>query len=175
MKPQEYAPAFFSRMEGEPCLSGSDLIEILQAILEKGVPFRFRVKGFSMSPFIKDGDAVTVSPLGGTLPGLGDVIAFRHKGTDRLVIHRVAIKKSGSVLTKGDNVLEADRPVSRADILGYVTKVERDGKEVSLGLGPERFLIAFLTRTRLLLPLMLPVRRLFRPIITRTRIFRTHE
>jgi len=49
--------------EAELSISGSTLIELLEAVLSQEASFRFQAKGLSMSPFIKDGDMVTVSPL----------------------------------------------------------------------------------------------------------------
>lgn len=167
LKDKTEIPALFIKNECVLSLSGRSLTELLQAVLSKGAPFRFRAKGISMSPFIKDGDVVTVFPLPGTSPGLGDVVAFAHPGTGKLVLHRVVGKRGDSYLLKGDNTSELDGLVPEPNILGRVRKVERDGKAVFLGLGPERSLIAFLTRGGLPFSLLLPVRRLLRPIIRR--------
>lgn len=129
---------------------------------------RLQVKGYSMSPFIKDGDVVTISTIVDSSPGFGDVIAFIHPRTERLIIHRVVGKIGDAFLLKGESALEPDGLIKKENILGLVTKVERKGKKVFLGLGPERFLIALLTRTNLLLPVLRPVWRIFRPIV---RIF----
>ncbi len=146
----------------------SSLPELLEAVLCKGLDCRFQAKGHSMSPFIKDGDVITVSPLNGTSPGFGDVAAFIHKGTGRLVIHRVVGKREDSYFIKGDNASEADGLVQKANILGFVTGVERKGKKVFIGLGPERFLIALLSPKNLLLSVLRPVWSIFRPAV---RIF----
>jgi hypothetical protein len=121
-----------------------------------------------MSPFIKDGDLLTVSPNVCSSPGIGDVVAFIHKETGRLLIHRVVGKNGESYLTRGDNTLEEDGFTYRANILGHISKVERNGKKVSLGLGPERFLIAYLTRKGLLLSFVLPIWRVFPSIIRKS-------
>jgi hypothetical protein len=122
-----------------------------------------------MSPFIKDGDAITVSPKIGCSPRFGDVVAFIHPRTEKLFIHRVVWKRRDAYIVKGENTLESDGLIKKENILGVVTKVERKGKKVFLGLGPERFLIALLTRKNLLLPVLLPVWRIFRQAV---RIFR---
>jgi signal peptidase len=159
----------FSIMKGsELPLSGPALVQLLRAVLGKGVPVRFRAKGFSMSPFIKNEDVVTISPLQDASPTVGDVIAFVFQGTDKLCVHRVVGKEGDGYVTKGDNTTGADESVSKENILGFVTRVERDGKEVFLGLGPERFLIAFLGRRGLLLPLLLPVWKVIRAMIKRS-------
>jgi hypothetical protein len=144
------------------------LPEILRTVLRSGNDCRFQAKGYSMSPFIRDGDVITVSPMYGSPPGFGDVVAFIHPRTEKLMIHRVVWKSRGAYLIKGENTLGSDGLIKKEIILGVVTKVERKGKKVVLGLGPERFLIALLTRKNLLLPVLLPVWRIFRPAV---RIF----
>jgi hypothetical protein len=127
----------------------------MRGVLGKGASFRFRGKGFSMSPFIKDGDILTIVSLQGSRPRFGDVVVFTHPQTGKLIIHRVIGKKAVFHLTKGDNAPEGDGLISKAAILGRVRRVERNGKYVFLGLGLERFIVAFVTRYGLL-PLLNP-------------------
>jgi hypothetical protein len=138
---------------GELSLSSESLTEILKAVLERGAPFRFKAKGSSMYPFINDGDVVTLSRLQSP-PGLGDVIAFRHLGTGKLAVHRVVGIRGSSYLIKGDNVAETDGLIPGENVLGRVIRSERIGREVPLGLGQERQLIAVLSRNGLLFPIM---------------------
>lgn len=63
-------------------------------------------------------------------------------------------RRADSSHIKGDNVPDEAILVPGADILGRITRVERYGKRISLGLGPERVLIAFLSRSGLLLPVL---------------------
>jgi signal peptidase I len=147
-------------------LSGSEALpELVKEILSKGAKCCFQAKGQSMSPFIKDGDIVTISPLTDSSPRIGDVVAFNHPGNEKLIIHRVVKKRNKDYYVRGDNAIEADGLVQGKNILGYVKKVERNGKKVQIGLGPERFLIAFLNRRGLLFPLLSPVWRIIRPLI----------
>jgi len=146
-------------------LSGGEVLpELVKEVVSKGVECRLQVKGYSMSPFIKDGDTITISPVSGSLPRFGDVIAFIHPRTEKLLIHRVVWKSGDTYLLKGEGALEPDGLIKKENVLGLVTKVERKGKRIFLGLGPERFLIAMLTRKNLLLPVLRPVWRIFRPI-----------
>ncbi len=148
-------------------LSGPDLKGLLSAVLAKGAAFRFRAKGASMAPFIRDGDVVTVSPVPGTNLRPGDVAAFTNPQTDRLVIHRIVGTADGSFLIKGDSVREGDVLVPACQVHGRVTRVERKGRNLRLGLGSERILIAFLSRTGLLPILLAPVRGIYRLIVPR--------
>lgn len=171
MKSFDPTPVLFIRKDGEVRLRGTDLIEIIGAVLARGTAFRFRVKGFSMWPFIKDEDIVTIAAAQTGRLRLGEVVAFVHPESQGLVMHRVIGKRGEDYLVQGDNALRQDGALSKARILGRVKKVERDGKGVVLGLGPERVLIALLIRSRFFLS-----RILFRlwvrlsPVIARKRV-----
>ena len=141
------------KMGRELALDGEACIEVLHLTLEKKASLRFCVRGFSMSPFIKDGDIITLSGLSAGRIGLGQSIAFRRPCDKKLIIHRlVKIHKSPQMkyITKGDNAKEPDCPISLGDMLAYVKKVERNGKKILFGLGPERKIIAFLSRQNIL-------------------------
>jgi hypothetical protein len=143
-------PALYSRPGGVVSLSGPALHELLRAVLDRGLPFRFKALGFSMHPFIRDGDVVTISPQpeGGMYPG--DVAAFCLPDRGMLAVHRVVARRGGDYLLRGDNADEADGFIPPVKMLGLVTRVERKGKKVRLGWGPERRLLACLSRWGLL-------------------------
>jgi hypothetical protein len=139
-------------------LSGKALLELMRAVLSQGRPFRFRARGGSMTPFIRDGDVITVVPLQQTLPETGEIVAFVRPPEGRLVVHRVVARQEQAVFIQGDNqcmngFAYADGIIPQTNLLGKVTRIERNGKNVWLGLGPERRVIAWLSRTMLLTPL----------------------
>ena len=151
--------------EKEILLNRQDLVGLVMSASQKGVPISFCAKGFSMSPFIRDCDVITVSPLHDRLPKIGDVVAFRCTSTDRLITHRVIGRKGNYYHMQGDSVPMPDGIVPIDNIVGLVTKLERDGEKVSIGFGPERFLIAFLNRTGVLSNILRPVWTVMRSII----------
>ncbi len=153
-------PALVVRREEEIALSGDSLTGIMMAVLAKGKPFRFRTRGFSMSPFIKDGDVVTVLPLGASGPRVGDVVAFVFPATGRCAVHRVIRRLRGSYVLKGDNAGEVDGAVPRDRLIGVISRVERDGKRVRLGRGLAGAAVATLSRSGLLLKGIGAARRL---------------
>ncbi len=125
-------------------------LELLKAVTERGRPFRFRAPGFSMHPFIRNGDIITIAPLPPGRPGPGDVVAFVRPGTGKLVVHRVVGRTDGGYLIRGDNNDEPDGLIPAESVLGIVVRVEHNGRDVSAGLGCERRLIALLSRPGLL-------------------------
>jgi len=156
LNPREFDPSLFVKRGEEHPLSGTGLLELMQAVLGKGVPFRFQSKGLSMQPFIREGDVVTVSPLRGAGLRVGDVVAYAALEAERVVVHRVIGRNGRDLLIKGDGNAGADGLIAETQILGRVTRVERDGRKVHLGLGPERWLIARLARSGLLWSYLLP-------------------
>jgi GNAT superfamily N-acetyltransferase len=125
------------------------LKDLIQAAIEKDAAFRFRARGFSMYPFIKDRDVITLEPLHRPLKS-GDVVAFRQPHADKLAVHRIVSEKGSSFLVKGDNIPEPDGLIPHEDIFAMAAAVERKGKQVGGGLGSARGLLAFLSRSNLL-------------------------
>jgi len=151
----------------ELVLSGSDLHDLICDVLSKEMPFRFKARGSSMSPFIKDGDVLTICPKRRKFFIKGTVVAYNHRKQNKIVIHRIIGKINDTTELKGDNTVGDADVVNENDILGYVSKVERSGRKTHIGLGPGRILISFLSRRDLLIPVMLPFRKIFYPIVKR--------
>ena len=151
----------------ELALSGRDLGALLEAVVSRGLPFRFRAKGSSMTPFIRDGDIVTVSPMKDGPPRPGDVVAFARAGSQKLIVHRVVRRQEAGWLIKGDSCAVAEGPIPREQVLGRVTRVERGGRRVLVGMGPERMLIPWTTCHPRLLAVLLNLWRAARRIAGR--------
>ncbi|MCJ7644034.1 MAG: S24/S26 family peptidase [Candidatus Aminicenantes bacterium] len=146
----------------ELSLSGESLLGLLEAVLAKGVPFRFRARGFSMSPLIKDGDVLTVAPRGEARLRPGDTVAFINPLNGKPAVHRIIRLDRGFVVVKGDNVAEPDGLVPERVVLGIVTAVERRGKKIHFGLGIEGRMVAFLSSHGLFEKPLSAVKKVFR-------------
>ena len=161
-------PRLISAKAKELSLSGQALLELMQAVLARGVPFRFCARGWSMAPFIQDGDVITVSPLRDALPGVGEVVAFARPGGGNLVVHRVVARRGQGAFVQADGVPHhTDGIIPAQNLIGRVTRIERNGREVWLGLGPERYVIAWLSRTGLLIPLRTWLASRLKPLLRR--------
>ncbi len=152
----------FNTVEEEQSIPGPTFTSLLKGVLGMGASFRFRANGVSMTPFIKQGDLVTLSPYAGSSPRLGDVAAFLFPGTEKLAIHRVVGRRENGYLLKGDNANAFDGVIPPENILARVKKVEREGKEIRLGLRQERYAIALLARSGLLPSLFSPLCKIYR-------------
>ena len=134
----------------EHMISRSSLFIITKAILGKEKAIRFRAAGSSMKPFINDKDTITITPVGEKKISIGDVVAFISPQRRYLMVHRVVGKKGKSCIMKGDNgsIMELVSPYH--EILGRVSKVERNGKTIRGYKTPEKYIIAFLSRFKIL-------------------------
>ncbi len=126
---------------------------LAEAVLEKGVPFRLHVTGYSMYPFIRDGDILTVAPISFADAKIGQVLAGRVPRTQKLIIHRCIGRDGESIRLKGDNLRLSDPPMRAPDVLGCIRRMERGGKTMAFGIGPEGRLIALLSGMNLLWPI----------------------
>jgi signal peptidase I len=146
----------------ELSLSGPELAGLLNDVLQKGAALRFKAAGYSMTPFIKHGDVITVSPCSSTTLRPGDIAAFTDDSGNRLIIHRIVGTRGASFFIKGDNARNPDGLIPGARILGSVTKIERGDRSLQFGLGFERKVIALLSRLRILPFALIPARHLYR-------------
>jgi hypothetical protein len=146
LKSFDNAPRLRVRTEKDLSLSAESLLGLMTDVLAKGRAFRFKALGYSMSPFIRDGDLITVAPLRGRGLRRGDVVAYVRPANGRLAVHRIVGRRESGLIVKGDHETTLDFPIPETGILGVVERVERNGRRRRLGLGPERRAIAFLSR-----------------------------
>ena len=166
MRPGQDEPVYFVRAGNELSLSGAGAARLLKAVIERGKPFKFKARGWSMSPFIRDGDILTLSPVSSLFPQKGDVLGALDPGTDKLLVHRLVGMKNGKYQIKGDSAERKDvRAFGVNRICGQVTRVERNGKPVRFGLGHERRAIAVLSRVPVVMKLVSKALRLIRKIV----------
>ena len=107
-------------------------IHVIEELLGGGHPVRFRAPGGSMHPTIRDGEIITVGPLGQSPVQVGDVVLYRRGRA--AIAHRVIGLQSGGFVLRGDAAHSCDRPIERAQVLGRVVGIERDGRSVGVDL-----------------------------------------
>lgn len=142
-------------------VDSTELADLLRASMADGNTVCFNAPGKSMGPFIRSRDTIFVAPVVKDTIRMGDVIAFVHPESGRVLAHRAVRIAKGRFYSKGDNAsLEGDGWIAFEDVLGRVVRVQRHEKEIRLGLGPERWLIAQLSRTNKLVPMLNFLRRI---------------
>jgi signal peptidase I len=115
--------------------------ELSVGILKAGRSVRFKARGSSMVPLIRDGDNLLVEPVENTSLRVGDILLCSVQ-SDRVIVHRVVkrCKADGKFLLQGDRVPEPDGWIDLVQILGRVTEIERGGVQLHMNEPAARFL-----------------------------------
>jgi hypothetical protein len=106
-------------------LDGEALADIVQDLLARGASVQMVARGGSMSPWIRDGDFLTILPrTTGQEPRRGDVVAFRRRGGERLVVHRLVSRAPEGWIARGDRCDAPDGFIADAALLGTVDQAK---------------------------------------------------
>lgn len=118
-------------------LRDADLLELSKDIFRRGKSIRFQAKGWSMRPFIRDGDFIVVSPIKNSSVKTGHVV-FCITTENKIIVHRVIKKYKKdkdnriTMLIKGDATFSSPEKVEMQNVLGKVVAVERNGRKKRL-------------------------------------------
>ncbi len=117
---------------GEFVLTGDELLKLLNDVQEKGGSLRFKAKGYSMKPSIRNNDIIKVSRVSPQGISKGDIVLYRKNPDSQVVVHRIIKKKGQRFLLRGDNQYESDGWIEQDMIHGVVDAVTRNGKPVNV-------------------------------------------
>jgi len=154
-------------------LSGKHFCSLLEHIeTHPGVSMvKFKGYGQSMTPFIKNGNTISIKLLtvNDTIK-TGDIVAVKPEDKEQIFIHRVITKKENNYLIKGDNRKTIDGWFQRSSIFGIVAQNKRDNEPHSILTSLTNRIIAFLSRTGLLNQFILPSGRWIKHTLLRKQI-----
>ncbi|MBP3599776.1 MAG: S24/S26 family peptidase [Clostridia bacterium] len=147
-------------------ISMQQLIGILDGVSDTGAEICVTVNGTSMEPFLHHGqDKVFFSTLPEKLRR-GDILLFK-RPSGKHVMHRLySIDEDGTFSFVGDAQVYPDKNIPRKNILYYVPKVIRNGKEINCNKGFWRFIMTLYMIVRVKHPkLTLKTAKLCRRIV----------
>jgi len=114
---------------------------LAESVLKAGVSLRFQARGSSMTPTIRDGDTLLVSPVQTHDLRVGQIVLCQ-SGDDKFVVHRIVQRRRQqgdiSFLLKGDQCHCPDGWVDSSRILGRAVHACRQGRVVQLQGGKQR-------------------------------------
>jgi len=119
------------RVPGSPQLA----TEVIVGLLREGRSVRFKARGRSMYPTIRDGEIITINPIAPSLLKAGDIILYDSGGS--LIAHRIARINQGDgnkveFIVRSDTTGDCDETVALRQILGKVVCVRRQGRDIPL-------------------------------------------
>src|SRR5579872_2652179 len=97
---------------------------LTRELLKSGKSVRFEARGASMSPRIRDGQMVHVTPVIVSKLRKDDIVLT--KGDKRFLIHRLVVANHDEniFITRGDCAQQDDPPVTGEQVLGLVVAKE---------------------------------------------------
>ena len=102
---------------------------LVEEEIAEGKPVRFRLKGNSMFPLLRNGkDSVILEKcLPDELKPM-DVVLFRYRGS--YVLHRIIQRMGDDLLIQGDGSIVAIEQCTVNDVVGKVTSIRRSSGKV---------------------------------------------
>lgn len=112
-------------------LSNDQFFAWVEAEIAEGNPVRFRLKGQSMFPLLRnERDVVVLHPCKEELRPM-DVVLFRYRGMH--VLHRIIRREGDKLWLQGDGSYVAREECTTADVVGVVRAIIRpSGKQISV-------------------------------------------
>lgn len=114
---------------GAKVLSSQGLIDLVRGVVTEGGSVWIQVTGISMSPIVREGDSVLLTPLERE-PRRGDVLFVDTGG--RPLMHRLRRIAFGRIVTRGDASLADDVPVPLTAAVARAVAVRRGTTTVAL-------------------------------------------
>ena len=116
-------------------LSNDIFFAQVESEIAAGRSVRFKVKGHSMYPLLRNGkDEVTLSPLE-KMPAVNDIVLFRYRG--KHILHRIISIEGDTYTIQGDGIYLSCEYCTCEEIIGVVTHIHKNGK-VSIGTTSKR-------------------------------------
>lgn len=114
-----------------------DFAVLSAELIENTGGLRFRARGRSMVPCIRDGDILTVEKVDPSHLRTGEVILG--KVSDNLLLaHRIIARKGDSWTICGDALIQHDPPLPADRIMGRVSSIERGEDKIDMTALPRR-------------------------------------
>lgn len=148
--------------------------ELAATLLTNGKALRFKAKGFSMHPLVRNDDILMVNPVNPQDIRLADAVMFTND-FGRAVLHRVIRKKHQDGIwffwLQGDQAHSIDGIIPQEQILGKLTRLERDNYSINTNEPIFRLLsVLVVIRARFRLGRTIPY-KLFSNFINRFKVF----
>jgi hypothetical protein len=113
-------------------LDADELVGLSEELLCQGGVLVVQGHGGSMYPCLRDGDVLTVRPIGQGRAEVGDVVLHR-SAAGRPCVHRVVARRDGGrVVVRGDAAEGAGETVAACGVLGAVVEARRGNRRLRI-------------------------------------------
>lgn len=112
-------------------LPNQTFFQLAEQMLRQGHQVKIMAKGQSMRPFLLNGEEVTVVPVPDPNRLRKGIIILAKTTDGTTILHRIHEMGDGFILMKGDGNIDQTETVLPADVLGIVSSIHRNGREIS--------------------------------------------
>lgn len=110
-------------------LPNAELIPAIKQLIDEGHTATFRVRGFSMRPFLEDRrDSAVIAPVSPADIRVGDVV-LAEVSPRHYVLHRVSQRVGDDLTLRGDGNVRGTESCKATDVIGLATSFLRGRKE----------------------------------------------
>lgn len=111
-------------------LPNEQLIPEIKKLIDEGHVTTFRVRGFSMRPFLEDcRDKVMLSPCNKEEVKPGDIV-LAEVSSHHYVLHRIIERDGEQIILRGDGNVKGTEQCLVTDVIGLATGFYRKGRNV---------------------------------------------
>ena len=112
-------------------LDMKDLYVLIEESFKNNQSVIFKIRGTSMFPLLKDQkDSVKLEKIK-TTPSKRDIVLYK-RDNGQFVLHRIIKVKKGLFTMCGDNQYKKEKNIKEEQILGIVTSIIKNDKEIIL-------------------------------------------
>lgn len=150
-------------------VSFNELYPLIEEQLAKNGEIRFKPRGTSMLPLLRQGkDEVVVSKFDGELHKY-DILFYRRADGDFILHRLIGFDKDKNPVMRGDNQFDKEYGITTSNVIGVVSSVIRNGKRIESGTS-QFVLWVFYSRIYVCsVAVLRKIRRIFRRILCTSR------
>ncbi len=126
--------------------------DLIREAIERNGTLKFRLKGTSMRPFLREGDILTVSALRSQKISVGDLVIY-HDGMS-ITCHRVFRTFKNNFQLKADAAMTADEFLKKGRLMGKVVELQKGGLILNMNNNAGRIANMVISRASLVTALL---------------------
>jgi signal peptidase I len=115
-------------------MTAQEAFSLRKKLIENNHSVKIEASGYSMFPFMRNGDVQTISPVPMEDIQIGDVVVYERN--NNWISHRVidiqTTNNETTLTLRGDTSQQIDPPVTKENYIGKTVSFERNGKTIIL-------------------------------------------
>jgi len=151
----------------------TNILYLGEELLNEGFELQITLGGYSMSPYLSNGETVIIKKESFNSLKIGDIIVFR--SGSKMIAHRIIVirknKQRTALFTKGDSLVFFDKPITEERYIGKIKEFLRNNKSIKIDTPLRSFfnkLMAFIS------VISIPFLIILMPLTLCVRFFKTH-